>query len=106
MALESLDVIEKMSPKELLKRASQTLDEYRKMRGQDQHTLLIDSEFYLRALRDKQEQRSRRLEVLLELVIIGLIGLELYDGYQQAKTLEAIQQGVISTRNQIMINGR
>jgi hypothetical protein len=106
MALESLDTLKRMSHKELSKRAHETLEEYRNMRGTDQHTLLIDAEFYLRQLRDKEEQRSRRFEIFLEFVIIGLISWEIYDGRQQAKTLQAIQQGVLNTRNQVMINGR
>jgi hypothetical protein len=71
MALESLDEIDKMSRKELWKRANDTLQEYRKMRGTDPHTLLIDAEFYLRQVRDKDERRRRLFELILE---VGLAG--------------------------------
>jgi hypothetical protein len=92
MALEGLDRLDNMSRKDLRKHAKESLDAYIENRGVDHHALLIDAQFYLRELQSRDERRSRRFDILLELVIIAMIGWEIYEGRQQGRILQDVQE--------------
>jgi hypothetical protein len=103
MALESLDKINKLSSKELARRAKEALDSYIEKRGLDHHALLVDAQFYLGELQSRKERRSRRIDIFLELIIIGMIGWEIHEGNKQATTLQQMAGNAATTADVLKI---
>jgi hypothetical protein len=63
----------------------------------DHHALLADAQFYLGELQSRKERRSRRIDIFLELVIIGMIGWEIHDGNKQASALRDVAENAGTT---------
>ena len=99
MKLEDSDKpdIDKMSRKELERKAHEAMGEYIEKRGKDHHALLEDAQFYREELRSRAERRSRRIDIFLELIIIAMIGWEIHEGRQQASTLDRVATNAAST---------
>jgi hypothetical protein len=99
MMLEGSDKpdIDKLSRRELERRAKETFDEYIEKRGKDHHALLEDAQFYREELRSRAERRSRRVDIILEVLIILMIGYEIYEGWQQASILDRVATNAAST---------
>jgi hypothetical protein len=89
--------LKKTNKKKLEAQAAATFDQYIDMRGLDYHAILVETQAYQSELRQREERRSRRFDLLLEFVIIALIGWEIYEGYQQARILEHLDQSSAAT---------
>ena len=57
----------------------------------------MDAQFYLDELQGRKERRGRRIDIILEVIIIGMIGWEIHEGRQQAATLVQLANNASAT---------
>jgi len=59
--------------------------------------LLLEAQFYLAAVVRKRDEKVARRDFWMEVAIIVLIGLELFEGYQQGKLLDKMDTSTAAT---------
>jgi hypothetical protein len=64
--------------------------------------LLAEAKMYLEQVAKKHETRIGHRDFWLELIVIFLIGWEIYEGYQQANVLSDLQKAMASTSSTVV----
>ena len=71
---------EKATEKDLRRNANECFDKLRDGGSQEHPALLLSAQFYMDEIERREHDRVARRDLVLELVVILLIGLELYFG--------------------------
>jgi hypothetical protein len=71
---------EKATEKDLRRNANECFDKLRDSGSQEHPALLLSARFYMDEIERREHDRVARRDLVLELVVILLIGLELYFG--------------------------
>ena len=97
-----LEEMEKWSRRDLRDRINFCLEHAAEVSGDDRSTTLTEAEFYMRGLEHRRDSWVSIRDFILEVIIIALIGWEIYMGYKQA----AIQSTQFDQQTAIMSNLR
>src|SRR5439155_3576659 len=88
----TLGELEALQEKELRLRTSVALQQYYEMRGIDSHAYLIEAQFYMRELEQRDSKRIAHRDYRMELGIMALIVVEIiiaifsiWIGFREAK---------------------
>jgi hypothetical protein len=92
-----VEEFEKLTRKRLREKANECFDEMKTAGHEQRPGLLLQAQFYLNGLDHRYESARSHRELILELIIIGLIGLELREGHNQAKVLDRMDTSTAAT---------
>jgi hypothetical protein len=94
-----VEEVEKLSKKELRSRANACFANA-EVPGYERGPLLFEAQFYMRELEHRADSRVSIRDLILEIIVIALIGWEIYMGYRQ----EANQAAQFGSQQKIFQN--
>lgn len=87
------DEFEKATEKDLRRKANECFDKLKDSGSQEWPALLLSAQFYMDEIERREHDRVARRDLFLELVVILLIGLEIYFGITGGNAqLDALQK--------------
>jgi hypothetical protein len=96
----TLEEAEKLSKKALKRKVNESLALAETRGVEERPGHVADAEFYMRILEDRRDTRVSRRDLILEIIVIGLIGWEIYMSYRA----ERLQSQNFDTEEKVFTN--